>query len=111
MPIKIHNKLRRPSHVYLKEWLAYRHLTAEQLAGRLEVSKSVISKLMNGRQRYNQDWLEMIAYALNCEADELLREPTVPTANELLAKMSPEIRAAAMNVLLEFSKARTGTDG
>lgn len=111
MPIKIHDKGRRPAHVYLKEWLEYRHLTAEQLSHRLEVSKSVISKLMNGKQRYNQDWLEMIAYALSCEVPDLYRLPTAPTANELLAQMSPQMREAALNVLIEFAKAKTGTDG
>lgn len=111
MPARIHHTShRRPAKIFLAEWLAYRGLTAEQLAGRMETSKSVISKLVNGRQRYNQDWLERIAYALNCEVRELYRPPAVPTAEELLSMMTPEARETAMNVLENLSKLRTGTD-
>lgn len=109
MPVQIRHKQRRPARVFLKEWLDYRGLTAEQLAGRLDTSKSVVSKLMNGRQRYNQDWLEAIAYALDCEVPELYRPPNAPTANELLAQMTPEARETAMGVLLNLSRLRTGT--
>ncbi len=110
MPTPIRHKQRRPARVYLREWMEYRGLNAEQLAGRLETSKSVISKLVNGRQRYNQDWLEAIAYALDCEVSDLYRPPDAPTADELLAGMSPEARDTAMNVLRDLSKFRTGTD-
>lgn len=111
MPTQIRHKQRRPARVFLREWLDYRGLTAEQLAGRLDTSKSVVSKLMNGRQRYNQDWLEAIAYALDCDVPDLYRPPDAPTANELLARMSPEARETAMNVLVDLSKLKTGTDG
>lgn len=110
MPTKIHHKNRRPARIYLREWMEFRQITAEQLAGRIETSKSVISKLVNGRQRYNQDWLEAIAYALDCEVAQLYRPPDAPTADELLSQMSPEARETAMNVLIDLSKFRTGTD-
>lgn len=106
---RIHDKGRRPAHVYLREWLDYRGLTAEQLGLRLDVGKSTISKLMTGKQRYNQDILEMIAYGLDCDVPELYRLPDSPTANELLAKMPPELRQTALNVLIDFAKAKTGT--
>lgn len=109
MPTPIRNKLRRPARVYLQEWIEHRGLNAEQLAGRLETSKSVVSKLVTGKQRYNQDWLEAIAYALDCDVAQLYRPPNAPTANELLAQMPPETQATAMNVLIELSKFRTGT--
>ena len=105
-PTRIHHKLRRPAHVYLREWLEYRGLNAEQLAGRLDTSKSVVSKLINGHQRYNQDWLEQIAYALDCEVPELYRPPNAPTANELLSKMPPEVQQTAINVLIDLAGIR-----
>ncbi|TIV83835.1 MAG: helix-turn-helix transcriptional regulator [Mesorhizobium sp.] len=106
-PIKILHLQRRPLRVYLREWLEHEGVTAEQLAGRMETSKSVVSKLMNGRQRYNQDWLERIAYALNREdVQELLRPPLAPTANELLSRMPPETRETAINVLIDLAGAR-----
>ena len=109
MPTPIRNKLRRPARVYLQEWIEYRGITAERLAGRLETSKSVVSKLVTGKQRYNQAWLEAIAYALDCDVQQLYRPPTAPTANELLSMMTPEARETAMNVLVDLSKLRTGT--
>lgn len=108
-PIQIRHKQRRPARIFLQEWLDFRRLTAEQLAGRMETSKSVVSKLINGRQRYNQDWLERIAYALDCEVIQLYRPPTAPTATELLAEMSPETRETAMKVLVDLSSLKTGT--
>lgn len=106
---RIHDKGRRPSHIYLREWLEYRNLTAERLADRVDTNKGQISKLMNGAQRYNQDWLEKIAFALNCEVQDLYRLPTAPTANELLARMSPEMRETALQVLTQLANTKTGT--
>ena len=105
-PVQIRHLQRKPARVFLREWLEHRNLTAEQLAGRMETSKSVVSKLMNGQQRYNQDWLERIAYALDCEVPELYRPPMAPTANELLARMPPETRETAINVLIDLAGAR-----
>jgi transcriptional regulator with XRE-family HTH domain len=111
MVIKIHDKGRRPAKVYLREWLDYRGLTAERLADRLEVSKGQISKLINGKQRYNQDWLEMIAFALDCDVPDLYRPPEAPTANELLSRMTPEAKETALKLLVDLANYRTGTSG
>lgn len=110
MPTRIHHtNNRRPAHVYLREWLEFRALTAEQLAGRLDTSKSVVSKLLNGKQRYNQDWLERIAYALNCEVPDLYRDPHAPTRDELLQRATPE----QLQQIIDFADYlinKTGTD-
>lgn len=103
---RIHHKNRRPAHVYLRDWLAYRSLSADQLAGRMDTSKSVVSKLINGQQRYNQDWLERIAFALNCDVPDLYRPPNAPTANELLSQMPPELQETALKVLYDLSNYR-----
>ena len=106
-PVQIRHLQRKPARVFLREWLEHRNnMTAEQLAGRLETSKSVVSKLINGHQRYNQDWLERIAYALDCEVAELYRPPMAPTANELLARMPPDTRETAMKVLVDLAGVR-----
>lgn len=108
MPIRIRHKNRRPAHVYLAEWLRYRDITAEQLAGRLDIGKSIISKLMNGHQPYSMPMLEAIAYALNCEVNELLRQPNAPTRDELLEKASPEDLRRALDLIETIRK--TGTN-
>lgn len=78
MPRTTRSGNRRPARIYLREWLTHRGLTAEQLADRVDTSKSVISKLETGSQRYNQDWLERIAFALDCDVPDLYRPPRLP---------------------------------
>lgn len=110
MPTRIHHTSnRRPARVYLREWLDKRGLTAEQLAGRLDTSKSVVSKLINGKQRYNHDWLERIAYALDCDVPDLYRDPLRPSREDLLRQASPE----QMDQIISFAEyiiSKTGTN-
>jgi transcriptional regulator with XRE-family HTH domain len=103
---------RRPAHVYLAEWLESRKMTAEELADKMQTAKSVISKLMNGRQRYNQDWLEQIAFWLKCDVAQLYRPPLDPTAEELLSQLSPTRKKTAIGVLESLiEEDKTGTGG
>jgi transcriptional regulator with XRE-family HTH domain len=104
MPTKIHDKGRRPSHVYLREWRDAMGLNQDQLAERLETSKSVISKLETGKQRYNQDWLEAYAFALGVDVQMLFRHPDAPTPDELLKMMTPEKRKTALQLLETLAK-------
>lgn len=103
---------RRPAHVYLREWLDLRKMTASELADKLETSVSVISKLMTGKQRYNQDWLEEIAYQLKCEVADLYRPPLERSAEELFSQLSEGRRKAVIGVLETLvEEQRTGTKG
>jgi len=94
-----HAPERHPSRLYLHEWLRKKQLTAEGLAERLNTSKSVISKLANGRQQYTQEWLERISFALNCEPTALLRDPDCESADEILNRLPKEARERALKVL------------
>lgn len=103
---------RRPAHVYLAEHLEARAMTAEELANKLDTSKSVISKLMNGKQRYNMDWLGEIAYVLKCEVSALFRPPLEPDAEEMLSQLKGSRRKAAIGVLENLvEEQKTGTKG
>jgi transcriptional regulator with XRE-family HTH domain len=65
---------------YLKQWREHRGLSQQRLAERIDTSKGYISDLERGKRRYNQDMLEMLADALNCEpADLLMRDPSDPS--------------------------------
>lgn len=94
---------RRTSTLHLHAWLKRKKLTVEALADQLNTSKSVISKLANGRQQYTQDWLERIAFVFNCEPTALLRDPDIESADELISNLSPEGRVRALNVLKALS--------
>ena len=107
MPVLSGPKSKRPSRVFLKEWREAKHLSQDQLAGRMDTSKSVVSKLENGRQRYSQDWLEAYAFALGVEVPQLFRHPEAPTPDELLARMTPDQQKQAVAVLETLLK--TGT--
>jgi transcriptional regulator with XRE-family HTH domain len=64
---------------FLKEWRKFRGLSQEKLGERIGVSKGDISNWEKGKRRYNQDLLEQLAEALECEpADLIMRDPTDP---------------------------------
>jgi transcriptional regulator with XRE-family HTH domain len=79
MPTFIHMS-NRPKW-FLKEWRKFRGLSQDKLAERLGVHKGDISNWEKGKRRYNQDLLEQLADALQCEpADLIMRDPTQPEA-------------------------------
>jgi transcriptional regulator with XRE-family HTH domain len=64
---------------YIKEWRKFRGLTQEQLAERVGIDKSYLSKIENGKKRYDQPFLEAAAEALRCEPGDLIvRDPLDP---------------------------------
>lgn len=105
MPSKIApDARRRHAPLFLREWIEFRHMTGEQLAAHIGTSKSVISKLSTGKQRYNQVWLEMIAYHLQCEVPDLFRHPTSPDPGNILRAMPPHQRAIAIKAIEDIAK-------
>lgn len=64
---------------YIKEWRKFRQLTQEQLAERVGIDKSYLSKIENGKKRYDQPFLEAAAEALRCApGDLIIRNPIDP---------------------------------
>ena len=62
---------------YIKEWRKYRGLTQEQLAERIGIARSYLTKIERGTRRYDQPFLEAAADALRCEpGDIIMRDPT-----------------------------------
>lgn len=93
------------SRWYLREWRKHFGLTQQQLADRMETSKSVISEWETGKKRWNQDMLEALADALGCEpADLIMRDPTAPASIWSIWDRVPEAkRADAIRVLEAFT--------
>lgn len=71
MPARIGNPARRRRH-FIKEWREYRGLTQEQLAERVNTTKTTISRLEDLKQGYTQDGLDAIADALGAHVADLL---------------------------------------
>ena len=62
---------------YIREWRKHRGLTQEQLAERIGIARSYLTKIERGVRRYDQPFLEAAAYALRCEpGDIIMRDPT-----------------------------------
>lgn len=101
---------RRVRH-YLKEWRDYRDLTLERAAERAGFSVSQISLVENGKRRFTEGLLAGLAFAYNCEPDDLLRAP--PNSEEaqiidLLRHLKGHKRADAIAMLRGLLQSDSG---
>lgn len=96
---------------FIRAWREHRGLTLEQLGNRVGVSHGYLSKIENGKKRYNQQLLEDIAEALNTDpASLLMRNPSDPEGIWSVWDNVPPIeRPRAIEILRAFT--RTGTRG
>jgi len=101
-----------PKH-RIKEWRKYRGLTQEQLAERIGIARSYLTKIERGSRRYDQPFLEAAAEALRCEPANLINvDPTAPEGFwSILETLTVPERAQAVAVLMALKGARTGTAG
>lgn len=99
--------------LFLKEWRKHRQLTQEQLAARLDVDRTIVSKIERGKLQYSQGFLEAAADALMCEpADLIVRDPTTPERIWSIWDNIPDHeREHALAILKTFTKPteKTGT--
>lgn len=99
--------------LFLKEWRKHRQLTQEQLADRLDVDRTIISKVERGKLQYSQGFLEAAAEALMCEpADLIVRDPTTVEGIWTIWDTIPEHeRERALTILKTFATGpkKTGT--
>lgn len=95
--------------IHLRGWRKHRHLTQEQLADRMGVDRTVLSRVERGIIGYTQGFLEAAAYALSCEpGDLLMRDPSQPDAIwSIWEQIPPEDRDRARAVLSAFANPGT----
>lgn len=103
---KVVTRFKQPKGLpLLRKWRKHRNLTQDRLADRMGelldgFSTSSISQLETMKQGYSQETLEALAVCLDCQPGELLmRDPTLPDANIMLAAMKPETRRRALAML------------
>ena len=96
---------------YIKEWRKYRGLTQEQLAERIGIARSYLTKIERGTRRYDQPFLEAAAEALRCEPGDIItRDPTEPEGIwSIWDTLNPLQRQQAVAVIRAIRA--TGTDG
>lgn len=96
---------------FIKEWRKHRGLTQEQLAERIGMDKSYLSKIESGKRRYDQPFLEAAAEILRCEpADLIIRDPSDPDG---IWSIWDQLKPVERQQVVEIAKTlkRTGTDG
>ena len=96
---------------YIKEWRKYRGLTQEQLAERIGIARSYLTKIERGTRRYDQPFLEAAADALRCDPGDIItRDPSEPDGIwSIWDTLSPVERQQAVAVIRAIRA--TGTDG
>lgn len=96
---------------FIKEWRKHRGLTQIQLAERIGIDKSYLSKIESGARRYDQPFLEAASEVLRCEpADLIIRDPSDPDG---IWSIWDTLAPAQRTQVVEIAKTlkRTGTDG
>jgi transcriptional regulator with XRE-family HTH domain len=98
---------------YIREWRKHRQLTQEQLAERIGIARSYLTKIERGTRRYDQPFLEAAAEQLRCEpCDLIMRDPSDPEGIwSIWDRLGPTQRVQAMAVLRAITSVATGTDG
>lgn len=94
-----------PGH-FIKEWRLYRGLTQQQMADRVGIDKSYLSKIENGKKRYDQPFLEAASEVLGCSpADLIQRDPAGSEAIwDLWDKMQPVQQAQLVEIAKTLRK-------
>jgi transcriptional regulator with XRE-family HTH domain len=95
---------------YIREWRKHRQLTQEQLAERIGIARSYLTKIERGSRRYDQPFLEAAAEQLRCEpGDLIMRDPTDSEGIwSIWDRLAPMEKMQAIAVLRAI---HTGTHG
>lgn len=97
---------------YLKEWRKFRGMTQQELADRLDTSKSVISDMERGELQLSPKWLRRIAPILETQPGHILDHDPATLDNDIIdiwSHIDLRDRDQAIRVLRSFVK--TGTQG
>lgn len=95
---------------FIKEWRKHRGLNQEQLAERIGITKSYLSKIESGARRYDQPFLEAAASVLNVEIPDLLiRDPSDPAGLwSIYDQLSPQERVQVVEIAKTLKRTGTG---
>lgn len=87
---------------FIKEWRLHRELTQEQMAERVGIDKSYLSKIENGRKRYDQPFLEAASEVLNCTPADLIERD--PSTSARIWEIYDRMNAAQREQLVEIAR-------
>ena len=90
---------RRKAHLYISEWMAYRGLSDQRLADRLEVERETVWRWQNQQHRLNPDKIAAIAAALDLEPEELYRPPGTVSLDAIVKGAPDDIQSMAADIV------------
>lgn len=87
---------------FIREWRLHRELTQEQMAERVGIDKSYLSKIENGKKRYDQPFLEAAAEVLRCTPADLIERD--PSTSARIWEIYDKMSAAQQEQLVEIAR-------
>lgn len=101
---------RERNKTFLREWRKYRELSQEEVAEKLEIDRTTISRVERGETPYDQDILERLALIYLCDPEDLLSiNPMKPDQPRLvyskLRAASPDMQRRAAEIIDALLKA------
>lgn len=92
---------KKQSKHYLQEWLAHRNKTHEQLASFIEMSRPHVTKIINGKRQYTQEFLEAAAEYLETTPGSLLMRD--PSQEESIWSLWDQARTGDREEILRYA--------
>jgi transcriptional regulator with XRE-family HTH domain len=89
---------------YLREWREYRGWSQREMAERVGIPKSVISRYETGDRRIHLGMLFRIMAALEIKPGQFFAPPGEPSADAVIANESPEQRRQIVAMLKALVK-------
>ncbi|MFA7308104.1 MAG: helix-turn-helix transcriptional regulator [Hyphomicrobium sp.] len=103
-------KPRERNRTFMREWRDFRRLSQEEVADKLDIDRSTISRIERGESPYDQDILERLALVYRCDPEDLLAinpfgENKLHIAYSDLRRAPAEIQARAVGYIEAILKA------
>ena len=89
-------------HLYIAEWMEYRRLSDERLAGRLGVARETVTRWRKQQHRLNPEKIARLAIALDCKPEELWRPPPPagrPSLDAMLEDATDDLHSMATDIV------------
>lgn len=93
---------------FFREWRRHRGLSLDGLAERIGIDKSYLSRVENGKRRYDQLFLEAVAAALDCTIPDLItRNPDDPEGLwSIYEKLTPNQRVQIVEIAKALQRSK-----
>lgn len=90
---------------FVPEWCAHKGITQQELADRMGIGKSAMSKLFNGKQEWRLNMLSRAASALDLSIEDFFHPPIPGDVREELAAAARKIPEESLPAALKMLKA------